>query len=175
MTEQVETTAQERTPMVNHIAKSDHDTWCGDGESAAMYCSTDPELASCPECVREYGNGRAMSDHSTGARIREARRPTGVTQASLAELMKAQGFVNWRAQTLVKVERSQRRLTLEEGAALASLLGVSMEWLATGKGELEQSGGAIDHLTDEVHELKSKLSGATRALRQIALMARVVD
>ncbi|MDE0775550.1 MAG: helix-turn-helix transcriptional regulator [Nocardioides sp.] len=60
---------------------------------------------------------------SYGQPLRQARLAAGLTQQSLAELMRASGFTSWMQTTVTKTEAGTRPLRLDEFVALNQVLG----------------------------------------------------
>lgn len=67
--------------------------------------------------------------HSLGTRVREARRARRLTQEDLAHLAGVRAGTVFRTETDKSVPRA------ESLAAIANVLGVSVDWLLTGKGD----------------------------------------
>jgi transcriptional regulator with XRE-family HTH domain len=65
-----------------------------------------------------------------GERIREIRIARHLTQAALANAMKALGY-NWLQTTVAKTEAAERPLRLNEATDLAGVLGVETSYLLT--------------------------------------------
>ena len=72
------------------------------------------------------GEPGTYSPAATGTRLRELRRGGRWSQAALAEEMTARGF-RWHPTTVARAEKGQRRVALEEAAALADLFSVPLE------------------------------------------------
>ncbi|HLS13152.1 MAG TPA: helix-turn-helix transcriptional regulator [Beutenbergiaceae bacterium] len=64
-------------------------------------------------------------EHQVGARARDLRAAKGLTQSEVAKLMVARGF-SWRQTTVAKTEAAERPIRVNEAAALALSLGVSV-------------------------------------------------
>jgi hypothetical protein len=60
-----------------------------------------------------------------GAKIRELRRP--YFQTGIAQAMVTRGHTTWRQQTLARVERGSRELSLAEALSLAEVLSCKVE------------------------------------------------
>lgn len=68
-------------------------------------------------------------DEQVGRNVQELRKARGLTQTELAERLAARGLP-FRQQTVVKVEKGQRPLRLQEADAIASVLAVDIDVLA---------------------------------------------
>jgi transcriptional regulator with XRE-family HTH domain len=72
-----------------------------------------------------HGENDTFSPVATGARVREMRQANRYSQAGLADAMRGHGF-SWHQNTVFRVETGRRRLSLEEGAALAAIFTVPL-------------------------------------------------
>lgn len=69
--------------------------------------------------------------------VRAARAAADLSQADLAERMRALGFTEWRRQTVGNTERGKRRLTCEEALGLMVSMETSLEAILQPPKELE--------------------------------------
>jgi len=60
--------------------------------------------------------------------VRELRRESRYTQAALADAMTARGF-RWHQNTVFRVEKGRRQVTLGEAAGLAEIFGTPLDGL----------------------------------------------
>jgi transcriptional regulator with XRE-family HTH domain len=65
------------------------------------------------------------SPQAIGTRLRELRRAGRWSQGGLAAEMAGRNF-SWHQNTVYRIERGQRRVTLEEAAELASIFAVPL-------------------------------------------------
>jgi transcriptional regulator with XRE-family HTH domain len=66
-----------------------------------------------------------FSPQATGARVLEHRHAGRWSQKGLADEMTARGFA-WHQNTVFRVERGERRVTLEEAGVLAEIFSVEL-------------------------------------------------
>lgn len=72
--------------------------------------------------------------------------------------MQSLGFANYYQTTVSRTDEHKRKISIEEGIALADVLGVPFAWLATGKewpNDLYQTGvrDGITKARDAIHNL----------------------
>lgn len=73
------------------------------------------------------GNKKWVVDHFS-QRLRSERESRGWSQAEMAEMLTDRGAaMHWT--TVAKIERGERAVRIDEAAAAADLLGVSVDWL----------------------------------------------
>lgn len=108
----------------------------------------------------EFGEG---FDKRVGAAIQELRKSRGMTQATLAEEVTARG-VAWRQQTVLKVEKGQRPLRLQEADAVARALAVDVDVLTAEKVVFDQTALLISHIRSTEDAWEAFLSGGSRLL-----------
>ena len=92
-----------------------------------------------------------------GDRIREKRTEYGWSQSELARRMVGAGFSKQKQIYITRSERGLRPIPVDEALALAKLLNVSIQWLATGSG---------DHRTEDryLHGYRDGVAAARAAL-----------
>jgi transcriptional regulator with XRE-family HTH domain len=78
-----------------------------------------------PVVVTSHG---MFSPSATGARVRELRGESRYTQADLAAAMSSMGF-RWHQNTVFRVEKGRRQVTLEEAAGLAAIFCTPLDGL----------------------------------------------
>lgn len=72
-------------------------------------------------------------DEFFGQRLRELRKVSGLTQQQVADEMTASGCLVHRS-TIAKIEAGERVTSIGEAAALAAVLGTSLDALVSGSG-----------------------------------------
>jgi repressor LexA len=71
------------------------------------------------------------SDKIVGQRIREARKARSLNQQELSDMLKI------HRNSLVRYERGERSVDVELLVRIAKVLGISLQWLLTGEGEMQ--------------------------------------
>lgn len=71
---------------------------------------------------------KTYSPGATGARVAGLRKTARYSQAALAAKMSASGFP-WHQNTVFRIEKGRRHVTLEEAAALAVIFSVPLDQL----------------------------------------------
>jgi len=93
-----------------------------------------------------------------GDRVRDARMAAGLTQERLGALV---GFSRaW----VVKVESSERRMSVDDVPNVALALGVGLAWLLTGDGEFKPASRSVV----ELREAQTMLANQARVLAAVA-------
>lgn len=77
---------------------------------------------------------------SIGERIKQKREEFHLSQSELARRMHALGHLTFYQMTVSRTEKGTRDVSLTEAAALSSILGVTLDWLA-GSGEENGTSG----------------------------------
>lgn len=96
-----------------------------------------------------------MSD--MGDRIREKRKVYGWSQTELAQRLVAAGFPQQTQLKVTRTERGGRPVPVDEALALADVLNVSIQWLATGRDD--------HHAEDRyLHGYRDGLAAAVKAI-----------
>jgi len=92
-----------------------------------------------------------------GERIREKRQEFKWSQSELARRMVAAGFQKQTQMTITRDENGRRPIPVDEALALADVLNVSIQWLATGKD---------DHRTEDryLHGYRDGIAAALKAI-----------
>lgn len=92
-----------------------------------------------------------------GARIRERRTEYGWSQSELARRMVGAGFPKQTQMYICRSENGLRPIPIDEALALADILNVSIQWLATGRG---------DHRTEDryLHGYRDGIAAALKAI-----------
>lgn len=102
-------------------------------------------------------------DLEVGRRVQAARKDAGVGQVQLAEAMSVRLATPWQQSTVTKVETGRRPLKFDEAIALASELGVTLDWLAgqapTTEDALRRWARESDDRLRRAHALLSELVG----------------
>ena len=90
-------------------------------------------------------------DNLAGRNLKAYRTALGLSQAELAEHMEYRGFKNFYPSTIAKIEAGDRDLKMDEGLALADLLGIEPGafLVARDEGELESSLSRIAALANQ--------------------------
>lgn len=86
-------------------------------------------LEYAPFMANDVSHFTVSIDDSFGEALRQARERSKLTQGAVAELMRERLFVDFHQTTVYKIESGKRGVTLGEGLALASIVGVSIEKL----------------------------------------------
>jgi transcriptional regulator with XRE-family HTH domain len=103
------------------------------------------------------------SDESFADQFRAARELIDLTQTEVLRRMVEQGF-DWNRNTLSAIERKQRKATVSEALALADLVGVPVDALASAErhdsaSRQQQVRNARDRATQALADLKAVLKG----------------
>lgn len=92
-----------------------------------------------------------------GDRIRQKRTEYKWSQSELARRMVAAGFPKQKQMYITRSENGARPIPVDEALALADILNVSIQWLATGRG---------DHRTEDryLHGYRDGIDAARKAI-----------
>lgn len=111
-----------------------------------------------------------------GENVRIARERKGLSQAALAEEMRARGFTAWQQPAVYKTEKGVREPSGREMAALAAILGTTIErffWLQGEAAESDAADAAIvavrqswQGASDAVLRLEAALASGRHRLAQ---------
>lgn len=105
---------------------------------------------------------------AVGKAVRALRTERGITQLALANAVNDRAPVNWVHTTTAKVERGERGLSFEEGAALAELFEVSLdEILGRAHGDDKRNQLALKRATRDVYVAAERLQDAAQEFRNI--------
>ena len=96
---------------------------------------------------------------TSNERAKKARTDAGLSQSEVARRMQAAGWTNYYQITVSRTDEHKRKLSIDEGIALADVLGVPFAWLSTGASwpnDLYQSGvrDGIARARDALDNLK---------------------
>lgn len=106
-------------------------------------------------------------DDSFGPRFLAARREKGMSQESVVDGL-AQRGINLHVTAIGKIERGERRVTVGEASALASVLGYTLDTLIGGGGDLVTFYQLFDY-TQSLHKRQSQ--DYLRAMMNVAIAA----
>jgi len=92
-----------------------------------------------------------------GERLRRKREDLGWSQSELARRMVVAGWSGYSQMAVSRTEANSRTPRLDEAAGLAQLLGVKIDWLATGDSEQQTP---YDHgYSDGIEAARDALRG----------------
>ena len=125
-------------------------------------------------------------EQRVGQRIRDRRTTLGLSQASLANAMRALGYPNWRQAIVAKTEAAERPLRVNEITDLAHALGVTVGDLlaASPQSELERAAALmqllrarddIQRLEHQHNELNTQAAQTTSELAHARVLAREAE
>lgn len=99
--------------------------------------------------------------------LRAVRTASGLSQQKVADVLKAQGYTAFHQTTIAKIERGERPVRLDEGVAITSLFGTTLD-AALHVEDVEASQGSIfQSLTQRNAALGQSLARRTSVLERI--------
>lgn len=105
-----------------------------------------------------------------GRNVEHHRERLGWTQTELARRMQALGWNTYSASTVGRTEKAQRPLRLDEGAALAQVLGIDLNTLVYSTDEEHQLAQIKSHISElevEHHKLSNQTQAVLGARRRL--------
>jgi len=116
--------------------------------------------------------------------LRAMREARGLTQKAVAAEMAACGFPTFRQTVVAKIEGGQRPVTVNEGAALAAILGLSLADLISGPASDDEArlaeveaavAGAEADLTAAVRRAEAAEAMRQEALNRLTRLTEMAD
>lgn len=113
-----------------------------------------------------------------GRNVEHHRERLGWTQTELARRMNALGWNTYSASTVGRTEKAQRPLRLDEGAALAQVLGIDLNTLVYSTDEEHQLAQIKSHISElevEHHKLSNQTQAVLGARRRLNNLSSDMD
>lgn len=110
---------------------------------------------------------KSEAKQELAARLKEARRLSGLSQAQVAKMM------GWHRPTVSQVETAERSVSAEELRELSKIFDVGLSWLLEGTSERSMQEARVQLAARELQKLKP--TDLDRLLQVIASMRRAGD
>jgi transcriptional regulator with XRE-family HTH domain len=94
-----------------------------------------------------------------GDRIRQKRQEFGWSQSELARRMVRAGFPKQTQMYITRSENGARPIPVDEALALADVLNVSIQWLATGRGDHRAEDRYLHGYRDGIYAARKAIDG----------------